>query len=81
MHSFYPIFLDRKVKWSNHFFFLGKSSSRLCLDYIVVNLVIKIWLSETKPGHRMLVPGLEPKIDGIFYHISPKPFASTPPPL
>ena len=42
------------------FFYFGEGSSRLCLDYILGNLEIKFGPSETKPGHKMCTPGLEP---------------------
>ncbi|KAJ9562569.1 hypothetical protein OSB04_007729 [Centaurea solstitialis] len=38
------------------------SSSRLCLDYILGNLVIKLQPFETKPGHMMLASGPEPEM-------------------
>ena len=50
-------------------FFLEKCSSKLCLDYILGNLKIKLWSSETKSGHRMLAPRLKLEVDGIFHHI------------
>ena len=50
-------------------FFFEKGSSRLCLDYILSNLEIKLRPSETKLGHRMLAPGLKPGVDEIFHHI------------
>ena len=50
----------KKLKPSILICFFGEGSSRLCLDYILGNFVIKLRPSETKPGHIMLASGFEP---------------------
>ena len=42
------------------YYLFGKGSSRLCLDYILDNFIIKFQLSKIKPDHRMLTSELEP---------------------
>ncbi|KAJ9538427.1 hypothetical protein OSB04_031160 [Centaurea solstitialis] len=48
-------------------------SSRLCVDYILGNLKLKIRPSETKPGHKMRTKGFEPGVNGIPSK-SPRPY-------